>query len=256
MRLSVSPKPPQSRRRSPGNSEAIRGLRRRRGIAPPPRECGAVEEMAGPPREWRRRRGNGGAAEGMVVPSRKWRCRRDDGRPVEGMAPPRHRVCLGPRAIPPAPQLGFPQFGRAVGHGRGARSSRWHGLPAIRQISSRRRCGGPLRAAEAACRLRIRSLGGTWPRRLSAVLCIFSAMILGAFARRTVSTACATSFLQQRSAGARASARPAVNAPPLSRAPKPRIGKGGFSMSRQRTDAGVIPAGLARPSVGTGYQTA
>jgi hypothetical protein len=37
-----------------------------------------------------------------------------------------------------------------------------------------------LRAAEAACRLR--SLGGTRPPRLSAVLRIFSAMIFGAFA--------------------------------------------------------------------------
>ena len=93
---------------------------------------------------------------------------------------------------------------------------------AIRQISSRRRCGGPLRAAEAACRLR--SPGGTWPRRPSAVLRIFSAMILGAFARRTVSTACVTSLCQQRSAGLRTPARTTVNALPLSRAAKPPEG--------------------------------
>ncbi len=100
------------------------------------------------------------------------------------------------------------------------------GCPAIRLISSRRRCGGPQRAAEAACRLR--SPGGTWPPRRSAVLRIFSAMMFGAFAHRTVSTACVTSFLQQRSASLRTSARPAVNALPLSRAVKPRFDKGIF----------------------------
>ncbi len=129
------------------------------------------------------------------------------------------------------------------------------GCPVICLFSSRRRCGGPLRAAEAACRL-LSLRGGTRPPRLSAPLRTFSAMILRSFAHRTVSTACVTSCLQQRSAGARASTRPTINALPLSRAAKPRIVKDGFSMSRQRTGTGVIRAGLARPSVETGYLTA
>jgi hypothetical protein len=95
------------------------------------------------------------------------------------------------------------------------------GCSVIRKIASRRRCGGPLRAAEAACRLC--SLGGTLPPRRSAVLSMFSAMVFAAFAHRTVSTTCVTSLRQQRSAGARMPARPTVNALPSSRAPGDRL---------------------------------
>ena len=134
------------------------------------------------------------------------------------------------------------------------------GCSAIRGTSSRRRCGGPLRAAESACRLR--SLRGTQPPRFSAALRIFSAMILCMLTHRTISTAYVTRLRQYRSAGARTSARPTVNALRLPRAAKPRTDTSralirvDFSISRQRIDAGVIPAGLARAAVETGNQTA
>ena len=148
----------------------------------------------------------------------------------------------------------FPQFGmqwdtEGVPSHRGGT-----GCSAVRSSSSRRRCGGPLRAAEAACRLS--SAGGTWPPRLSAVLRIFSAMILRAFAHRTVSAgasrSCANSGPRayerrrdRRSMRCRHRER-------SSRASR-RVD---FPISRQRTGTGVIRAGLARQSVETGYPTA
>ena len=126
------------------------------------------------------------------------------------------------------------------------------GCSAIRGTSSRRRCGGPLRAAESACRLR--SLRGTQPPRFSAALRIFSAMILCMLTHRTISTAYVTRLRQYRSAGARTSARPTVNALRLPRAAKPRTDTSralirvDFSISRQRIDAGVIPARTGKGS--------
>ena len=64
---------------------------------------------------------------------------------------------------PLGPQLDTPQFGRAVGQGRVPSHCGGTGCLAIRRISSRRRYGGPQRAAESTCRLC--SPGGTWPRR-------------------------------------------------------------------------------------------
>ncbi len=62
-------------------------------------------------------------------------------------------------------------------------------------LSSRRRCGGPPRAAEAACRRRSR--GDTRPLRLSALLRLFSAMCFTTFAHRTVCMAHATSMRRE-----------------------------------------------------------
>jgi hypothetical protein len=95
--------------------------------------------------------------------------------------------------------------------GRGANSSRRRGLARQSANFIAEKMRRSLRAAEAACRLR--SLGSTWPPRLSASLRIFSAMNFDAFAHRTDSAACVTGLCQQRCAGLRTPTPPMVNAP-------------------------------------------